>query len=383
MVSECVTDRLFGKCYALKNFRRGSPLKDYRLNFAFAIASASTNISSLPVGTLLDRYGPRFTSLIGCFSIALGSLFLASSKSVRIIDLNILASIFLGVGGSCIFIPSFHLSNAFPRYSGLILALVTGAFNASAAVFLLYRTLYEPSKRAPSLQLFFSGYLIVPAAIFLAQVLLMPITSYKTVAQLDEKQEHAKDVAWDIHLSDDELDTDAEVYQVRNERASERRASIAAIDELIGTKAERETRYEHIDETRVRSGVWGALHGYSATEQMQTPWFWLFTLFTILQMLRFNFFIATVRSQYTYLLGHDKGEAIGDFFDIALPLGGITAVGAIGVILDTTSTELVLALLVCWTTLIGIMSVVPLLWAGYVTVCLDALFRPLYYSAMS
>lgn len=52
-----------------------------------------------------------------------------------------------------------------------------------------------------------------------------------------------------------------------------------------------------------KSAVWGALHGLPAHKQMRTPWFILITLLTVLQMLRMNYFIATIRSQYEYMLG--------------------------------------------------------------------------------
>jgi hypothetical protein len=44
----------------------------------------------------------------------------------------------LALGGTCIFVPSFQVANAFPNYSGRIVALVTGAFDGSAAILLIY-----------------------------------------------------------------------------------------------------------------------------------------------------------------------------------------------------------------------------------------------------
>lgn len=56
---------------------------------------------------------------------------------------------------------------------------------------------------------------------------------------------------------------------------------------------------------------------------MLSPWFILITLLTVLQMLRMNFFIATVRSQYEYMLGsEDTARFLNSFFDVALPVGG-------------------------------------------------------------
>lgn len=63
------------------------------------------------------------------------------------------------------------------------------------------------------------------------------------------------------------------------------------------------------------------MHGKSAKEQMLSPWFILITLVTVLQMLRMNFFIATIRSQYEYMLGSERAaRTINSFFDAALPV---------------------------------------------------------------
>ena len=95
-------------------------------------------------------------------------------------------------------------------------------------------------------------------------------------------------------------------------------------------------------------------------------------------------FIATIWSQYTYMLGSPlNAEWVNEFFDIALPIGGIAAVPFIGFLLDSTSTVVVLGLLVFLSTTIGILGVLPFLWAAYANVVLFVLFRPLYYSAMS
>lgn len=101
-------------------------------------------------------------------------------------------------------------------------------------------------------------------------------------------------------------------------------------------------------------------------------------------MLRMNYFIATIRSQYQYMLSSPLlAEAINKFFNIALPVGGVVATPFIGVFLDNLSTASVLAVIVSLTTIIGMLNSLPFLWAGYATVVLFCLLRPLYYSAMS
>lgn len=101
-------------------------------------------------------------------------------------------------------------------------------------------------------------------------------------------------------------------------------------------------------------------------------------------MLRMNYFIATIRSQYEYMLASKAlGVEINTFFDIALPVGGVVATPLIGLLLDNVSTATTLAIIVATVTGIGIVGSLPFLWAGVVNVVLFVLLRPLYYSAMS
>lgn len=116
--------------------------------------------------------------------------------------------------------------------------------------------------------------------------------------------------------------SDNEVRQLRERRRERRESKLQELDKLLGDAEERQHRIEKQEDRQVASGVWGALHGKTAGEQMRSPWFILITLLTVLQMLRMNFFIATVRAQYTEMLGSARlCRRINSFFDAALPVG--------------------------------------------------------------
>jgi MFS family permease len=171
------------------------------LNAFFAVASTTCNIAALPAGTLLDKYGARSTIAIGSVLLAIGSFIMASAFAMPEFDGYMLGNILLALGGSFIFVPSFAIANAFPKHSGTIVALVTGAFDASAAVFLFYRLAYEASDGAFSPQKFFYGYIIVPVLIFIAQFTLMNGDGYTSVPQIEEKMELVRDATKDVsHL---------------------------------------------------------------------------------------------------------------------------------------------------------------------------------------
>ena len=171
---------------------------------------------------------------------------------------------------------------------------------------------------------------------------------------------------------------------MRKGRREHRESKLDELNKLLGDRKERARREEHEAARLQTSGVWGALHGKPAVQQMLTPWFILMTALTVLQMLRMNYFIATIRVQYDYMLGSETASIqINSFFDVALPLGGVLATPVIGILLDSVSTATLLAILVAFVGTIGIFGSLPFMWAGYINVILFCLLRPLYYSAMS
>jgi hypothetical protein len=101
-------------------------------------------------------------------------------------------------------------------------------------------------------------------------------------------------------------------------------------------------------------------------------------------MLRINYFVATLRSQYSYLLTPHTAKTINAFFDIALPIGGLISVPFIGTFLDTFQTRTVLLILVSTASTIGILGCIPhSLPAAYGNIILFVLYRPFYYTAVS
>lgn len=353
--------------------------QELRLNLMFAIAAVSTNVCALPVGTVLDRYGPRVASIIGCVFLFVGALLLAFAAQIPG-DAYIPGYLFLALGGPFVFISSFQLSNTFPKHSGLILALLTGAFDTSSAVFLVYRLIYQGTSGSFTIRKFFLLYLIVPAFILVMQIFIMPAKSYKSVGELVKQ---AEDDAQDVHDSDEDIQDEVQRRGLQNARREHRESVVSEISELLGSKkADQHVQQE--EEKVKKSGVWGAMHGKTATQQILSPWWVLITIFTMVQMLRINYFVATIRTQYTDMLGSvHKAKQVNEFFDVALPLGGVIAVPFIGLVLDHTSTPFVLVLLVSVATAIGIFGVIPEMWASYMNIILFVIYRPFYYTAVS
>lgn len=382
----------------------------------FTIAAVATNVSALPVGTILDAYGPRVCGLIGSLCLALGAALFAFAGQLPF-DGYIPGYLLISLGGPFVFISSFQLSNTFPTRSGLILSMLTGAFDASSALFLLFRLLSEHTNGYVSSQKFFLVYLIVPVFIVIVQMTVMPTTSYKTAGEL--VQQASAHVADEMADQVDGADSDAERERV--DRRAQRQSIVNQIQGLLddGTSSIRSggindsvfqspnIQSPRLEPTTVTtttnttttetpapipantpnthtSGVWGVLHGKSAFQQVLTPWFVLITLFTVLMMLRINYFVASLRQQYSHLLNPPLARQINTAFDILLPVGGLFSIPFIGTFLDTFKTRTVLTILVVTATAIGILGCIPnSMEAAYGNVLLFVLYRPFYYTAVS
>lgn len=345
----------------------------------FTAATVATNVSALPVGAILDRFGPRATGSAGAVLIAIGTLLFAFAPQMPF-DGYISGYVSLALGGPFVFISSFHLSNAFPNHSGLILALFTGAFDSSSAIFLFYHLAYEASNGTFTPRKFFTVYLIVPIYTLVVQIFIMPSKSYKAVGRHTARLEEE---ALSNHTSDLNIDEVDQGNRTQNECSGHQKNIGSENTSLLGG-SQIDKQYEQEQRKKAISGVWGAMHGRSALQQIKSLWFALITLFTVVQMTRINYFVATIRTQYEYLLDSDAlAERVNLFFDMALPLGGIISVPFVGAILDNTSTTFILGFLVFTATAIGILGVLPFASAAYMNVILFVLYRPLYYTAVS
>ncbi|XBW35786.1 hypothetical protein QEN19_001358 [Hanseniaspora menglaensis] len=383
-------------------FGKACDSQDLKLNKLFSYGACMTNLSALIVGMVLDKYGPKCCGYVGCALIAIGSLILSYNAPLyQYFDSYLVGYIVLAVGGPFVFISCFQLANTFPRYSGTILALISGAFDTSSAIFLFYRLAYENGFSGVDLHVFFKYYLIVPLFIFMCQWLIMPSESYKNNGSTDKN-----DTLGDIQrLAVEGLDgqgelplgTTASRTGATEEAAAEEFINTDETDSLLDNNSvlssktinnRRKSKIEILTEQQLYTksrGVFGIMHNHTAKDQIKSGWFILIQCFTILCMLRINYFVATVRSQQEYLLGsYEKALQMNTIFDIALPLGGVVAIPLVGILLDNVDTVTVLRILFGTSIAVGSLGLIKnSFYASLSGIILLTMYRPFYYTVVS
>jgi len=181
----------------------------------------------------------------------------------------------MGLGGPFLFIGSMHLSNAFPANSGQVLSILTGSFDASSCIFLLYRLAYYNGFKV-SPHIFFLVYLILPISCIIVQLWFMPKDSYKSefelAAEAHEPQETSALLTHDDHLRVHSHPAapggiESDFLEISG---SARRSSVFTIP-----KSRRGSYDASEHPTKVKNPVSGVMHGKKSLEQIKSPW-WMY-----------------------------------------------------------------------------------------------------------
>ncbi|EYE90162.1 putative MFS transporter Fmp42 [Aspergillus ruber CBS 135680] len=360
--------------------------QEIRLNLVFATAAVATNLSALPIGTILDTYGPRICGIISCCLLTIGSLFFVFARYIPF-DAYITGYTLLALAGPFIYISSFHLSNTFPMCSGLILAMLTGAYDASTAVFMAFNLVNEYTD-VFSMRHFFLIYLAIPLFILATQVTIMPAESYKTVGELVLQAEAhiaAESNPQNVHEASYHREIITKIQSFLTFPSSTRRitSSIGRYTPLL-----QQNPNSHPPQTQPQNHkdrILGILHNLPMHNQILSLYFILYALFTALTTLRINYFLATVHYQYSSLLhSPDLANHITRTFTILLPIGGIIAAPFTGIILDTLPTIPIAFILVIVGSILSLMNCIPSsLAAAYMAISLVSIYRPFFYASIS
>jgi len=186
----------------------------------------------------------------------------------------------MGLGGPFLFISSMQLSNAFPRNSGQVLSILTGSFDASSCIFLLYRLAYYNGFRV-SPHTFFLVYLFFPVLSIVVQIWYMPKDSYKSEFEIATERAEAaarRETDERTALLSEHPPTFHGHLAVPGSVESElidgygsgRRGSVFTLPK------DRRASYDHAEHhPKQRNPVTGAMQGKKSLEQIKSPW-WMY-----------------------------------------------------------------------------------------------------------
>ncbi|KDO24619.1 hypothetical protein SPRG_10151 [Saprolegnia parasitica CBS 223.65] len=136
--SLCATDS------AIDSVTHTCVAQDNRLNVIFGVAQVTFTISSLPIGMLLDRFGPTILAACGGVASTLGLLLFAISDASGF-DAFLPAYVLTALGGMATLLVGFQTGFVLPGWQTAILASINCAFDASAVLPTVLYAIYDAS----------------------------------------------------------------------------------------------------------------------------------------------------------------------------------------------------------------------------------------------
>ncbi|KAL2077843.1 hypothetical protein ACEWY4_027347 [Coilia grayii] len=158
--------------------------QDEMLNLGFTIGSFLLSATTLPLGILMDKFGPRPLRLMGsaCFGFSCAMMSVSAYDPTVLSALIFLALSLNGFGGICLTFTSLTLPNMFGSLSSTIMSLMIGSYASSAVTFPGVKLIYDANVSFRVIMWVWSG---VAGLVFLNCVLNWPIEGFPTPEEIE------------------------------------------------------------------------------------------------------------------------------------------------------------------------------------------------------
>jgi hypothetical protein len=154
----------------------GTQLTVHETTAMFTWASSIGMASPLLLGVFLDRYGPRWCSVLSCGIVGLGFQVFSLSQSFPSLAVGLCL---IALGGPGILASIVHLSNLFPDYENLVMSLLSGSTALSFSVFTVFDALWEHYPTVITYKTLFGTYVWIAGLMAVGSYYLFPDEPYE------------------------------------------------------------------------------------------------------------------------------------------------------------------------------------------------------------
>lgn len=161
------------------------------LNLGFTIGSFLLSAATLPLGILMDRFGPRPLRLGGsaCFAVSCMMMSISAYQPEVLSALIFLALSLNGFGGICLTFTSLTLPNMFGSLSSTVLSLMIGSYASSAVTFPGVKLIYDAGVSFTVIMWMWAG---LAGLVCLNCFLNWPVEGFPTPEEIEKKMQSAE-----------------------------------------------------------------------------------------------------------------------------------------------------------------------------------------------